>query len=74
MKIVDTRSTSTKAFGSLSKGDTFMYDSEIYMKVAEMQSPAGRTVNAIMLGLGSDVRFCELELVEPINCELCIVD
>ena len=74
MKIVDTRSTGTKAFGSLSKGDTFMYNNEIYMKVAEMQSPAGRTVNTIMLGLGTDVRFCELELVEPINCELCIVD
>ena len=74
MKVVDTRSISTQAFGGLKRGDTFMYDNEIYMKVAEMQSPAGRTVNAIMLGLGSDVRFCELELVEPINCELRIVD
>ena len=74
MKIVDTRSAGTKAFGSLDKGDTFMYSNEIYMKVAEMRSPSGRTVNAIMLGLGGDVRFYESELVEPINCELRIVD
>ena len=74
MKIVDTRKTATKTFGSLDRGDIFMYNNEIYMKVAEMQSPAGRTVNAIMLGLGSDVRFCELKQVEPINCELRIVN
>lgn len=74
MKVVDTRRTATKAFGSLDRGDIFMYNNEIYMKVAEMQSPADRTVNAIMLGLGLDTRFCELEQVEPINCELRIVN
>ena len=73
MKIVDTR-RATKTFGSLDKGDTFMYNNEIYMKVAEMQTPAGRAVNAIMLGLGIDVRLCELEQVEPINCELHIAN
>ena len=74
MKVVDKRMETKKRFSSIGVGGTFMYDHELYMKMAPMQSPAGRTVNAIMLGLGNDVRFCDDELVTPVKCELHIVD
>ena len=74
MKIVDTRSEHHTPFGNVGVGTIFMYDHEIYMKINTMQSPAGRSVNAIMLGMGNDVRFGNEELVTPIKCELHIVD
>lgn len=74
MRVVDKRMETKKSFSSIGLGDTFLYDHELYMKMGPMQSPAGRTVNAIMLGLGNDVRFGDEELVTPVKCELHIVD
>lgn len=74
MKVIDKRMETKKTFSSIGVGSTFMYDHELYMKINLMQSPAGRTVNAIMLGLGNDVRFGDEELVTPVKCELHIVD
>lgn len=74
MTVIDKRSEPRMPFRAMKIGETFMYDHELYMKMSIMQSPAGRTVNAIMLGLGNDVRFCDDELVTPVKCELHIVD
>lgn len=74
MKVVDTRSEQRTKFVEIGVGTTFMYDHEIYMKMGTMQSPAGRTVNAIVLRSGNDVRFGDGELVTPVKCELHIVD
>ena len=74
MKVVDTRSEHRTKFGDLGVGTTFIYDYTLYMKMGTMQSPAGRTVNAIVLNSGNDVRFDDGELVTPVKCELHIVD
>lgn len=73
MEIVDERNENRKQFCEMGIGETFMYDSEIYMKVNTMQSPAGRTVNAIRLERGNDVRFGDEERVVPVKCKLHIV-
>lgn len=74
MKVVDKRMETKKSFASIGVGSTFLYDHEFYMKTGPMQSPAGHTVNAIMLGFGNDVRFGDEEMVTPVKCELHIVD
>lgn len=74
MKVIDKRMETKKSFSSIKVGGTFLYNHELYMKMGTMRSPAGRTVNAVMLGLGNDVRFGDEELVTPVKCELHIVD
>ena len=74
MKVVDERMETKKSFSSIEVGVTFLYDHELYMKIGTMKSPTGYLVNAIKLGLGSDERFGDSELVIPVKCELHIVD
>lgn len=75
MKIVDKRLESKKCFSSLNPGDTFMENSEIYIKVDMSITRGGENFNAIRLGLlGTRVAFAPEELVTPVNCELHIID
>lgn len=75
MKIVDKRDFSGKQFCGLKIGDTFIYEYEVFMKVAEMQlENSCSKINAILLGLGTGTYFGSRELVTPVTCELTMTE
>ena len=75
MKIIDETNKQLVEFNSLTHGDTFRDGNDIYMKVGVSKDPiTNGTTNSILLRTGTACWFNGDDMVEPILCELHIVN
>ena len=72
MKFVDQRVGSIVHFSSLSKGETFLCDGKLFLKIDPIETPA-RNFNAVDLINGNPWTFGEEKIIEKIwECELVV--
>lgn len=78
IEVIDTRSEHLIYAESLSLGDTFMYNDELYIKTVRVFETRGESTKAFNLSKAQEstknVTFKHHELVKPVNVQIRIID
>jgi hypothetical protein len=72
MKITDERKENMKAYGVLHRGDLFVHNRNVYIKIYDVNDEEEDTFNAVNLENGDLIYFANEDVVELHDAELII--